>query len=397
MTAANQFSEHGFLIRQRSAAEIFDLACALLKTVGLRGLSYACLLWLPVFLLDLFLALELFGTLSAFPLSEPKGLLYLLGGLLLIFLQADFVFSPMVLFLGEWFFHPTEKISFGKIWHTWFSLLPQILFYLVLCRIVTVFNRQISNILLLEKTPFIKRNKKLSTSQRADLFFRSGGFLAFDALIQELIFIGVIITVGYSVMFFWTQLFFNGASAASAIFNLIVFPIYCWFVVFFLCLYKFLTYLHLRIVQEGWDLELVFKAEYLRNDQPDEIAGLAQTDLFPIGFFSTSEQNPPDQKKVITAVPVQPRVNFEDDEEIIWTYSPVFPDTKDSVPETGLRNISNDPQFARSGWNENTEDNKFSSSDREISEKQIIGIGDSPNGFGEKQERFPRSDREAEL
>lgn len=291
MSNSNLFNKHGFLIRRRSVREIFDLACLLLRVVGLRGIGYSLVLGFPVFLINfLILPHEIMYS----PLSD-SGLNtgYLMFFTIVTLLEGDFVFSPMILFLGEWFFHPDEKISPKKIFRQWRRLLPQILFYLVFFRFPFVFNRQIVNILLLEKTPFRKNKWQISTGQRANYFRKAssrstGDNLAPSAVWAEFFFIIFMVLTGFFLLNFWGHLFFGDATLISVLSLLILFPLYCWSIAFFISIYKFLTYLHLRIAQEGWDLEIAFKAELLRHQEKiGELAPISQKDLYE--SFSSSQ------------------------------------------------------------------------------------------------------------
>lgn len=376
MSNSNLFNKHGFLIRRRSVREIFDLTCLLLRTVGLRGIGYSLVLGIPVFLFNLLIlppgvTTFIFSSDSIMLLNSP---LYLFFFTILTLLESDFVFSPMILFLGEWFFRPDEKISKRKIFRQWYQLLPQILFYLVFFRIIFFHIRQLVNILLLEKTPFRKNKWKVSTLQRSGLFHKasngsSGDNLALSAFWGEVAFIFIMIPSGYFLLYFWLQLFFEGATIISVLMLGILFPLYCWSIAFFLSIYKFLTYLHLRIAQEGWDLEIAFKAELLRHrEEIGALNPISQNDLYESFSLGNSPNSvSPD------AVPAD-AVSADSSNSPSENSSPLS--SADSISDSSFQHSPSDQSAPLGSDQESISDDSFSENPRDDKSKQM-----EPNGL----------------
>lgn len=294
-------------IRQRSLLETIDLAlfvvrefvgpilaCSLLAIVPMALLNYALIGWM--------VPTEYEG--------EWVGFRFLWSMTLLIFLEAPLASAFAVAFLGPAVF--MEERSVRQIAS---DVLKQ-LFPLALCQgllrglfiawgillltsrdeangfiegflmVVIVlwsaamraFRPYITEIILLEQNPLIprrgvtitvgRRSSHLHSPYSGDLFVRWLGSAAIAMLLAGLVLFTAIVFQGYLISD-WPVLFSfeDGGDMAPNLdwFKLeVVYPACLWMVVAFFSVVRFLSYLDLRIRHEGWEVELLMRAEAQR-------------------------------------------------------------------------------------------------------------------------------------
>jgi len=126
------------------------------------------------------------------------------------------------------------------------------------------FRPYINEIILLEKNPFRSSNPNVLTigKRSSHLHGPYGGDLFVRWLGTCLITMSLIVMVGVSTFVLQSVLFSN--TELNWILVYIWYPAVLWIVVSLVSLVRFLDYLDLRIRHEGWEVELLMKAEALR-------------------------------------------------------------------------------------------------------------------------------------
>jgi hypothetical protein len=306
-------------VRERTLPEVFDLAlhvtrefagpwllCSLLAIVPLAAINYYLIGWMTRVDYD----------------SDLPGARFLWNMTLLIFIEAPLASVFVVAYLGPAVF--LEKKTIWQVIKDVFrirkerpddprtglnlmlcqlllrGILPTWLLYLMLDRsaepngfiewflvpvvvaswsgAMRAFRPYINEIILLERNPLISRNPHQITIHRrsshlhgpssADLFVRwflsagVGLFLIGLALVTVTLLIGILVSEWpVTVDLSGGQLF----SFELNWFHIqVMYPFCLWLVVAWFSIVRFLSYLDLRIRHEGWEVELLMRAEALR-------------------------------------------------------------------------------------------------------------------------------------
>jgi hypothetical protein len=140
------------------------------------------------------------------------------------------------------------------------------------------FRPYINEIILLEQNPLLargggaitvgRRSGHLHAPYSGDLFVRWLGSAAIGVLLAGLVLFTAIIAMGYLISD-WPVLFsFEEGGGMAPNFDWfklqVVYPACLWMVVIFFAVVRFLSYLDLRIRHEGWEVELLMRAEAQR-------------------------------------------------------------------------------------------------------------------------------------
>jgi hypothetical protein len=294
-------------IRERGLLETLDLAlhvtrefagpifaCSLLAIVPLALVNYALIGWMAPFGPD----------------DEPTGARFLWNMSVLIFLEAPLASVFVVAWLGPAVF--MEQKTIRQVAAEVLRYLPQLaltqgllrgvlpawaLYLLVsrttesdgliegLCMVMLcgwsaalrAFRPYINEIILLEKNPLWSQDASAITIGRrsthlhgpysGDLFVRWCGAATITALLVILAIATAILAQGFLITD-WPVHFTQEPLEITP--NLdwlklqIVYPACLWLIVMFLSVVRFLSYLDLRIRHEGWEVELLMRAESLR-------------------------------------------------------------------------------------------------------------------------------------
>jgi hypothetical protein len=293
-------------IRERSLLETIDLslfvlrefigsilACALMAIVPLALLNYALVGWM--------VPTEYEG--------EWVGFRYLWSMTLLIFLEAPLASIFVVAFLGPAVF--MEQRTLRQVAS---DVLKQVV-PLVLCQgllrgvfvawgllLITsreeangfiegflmllvvlwsagmrAFRPYINEIILLEQNPLLARGSAAITVGRrsghlhapysGDLFVRWMGSVAIGGFLAALVLFTSVFFMGYLISD-WPLLSDGDGAGMTPNFDWfklqVVYPTCLWLVVIFFAVVRFLSYLDLRIRHEGWEVELLMRAEAQR-------------------------------------------------------------------------------------------------------------------------------------
>jgi len=293
-------------IRERGLLETLDLAlhvtrefagpiltCSLLAVVPLALVNYALVGWMAPVVSD----------------EEVAGYRYLWNMTVLIFLEAPLASAFVVAWLGPAVF--LEQKTIRQVAADVLRYLPQLALtqgllrgvfvawglYLLVDRTETsgliegfvivlicgwsaalrAFRPYINEIILLEKNPLWpskgvaitigKRSTHLHGPYSGDLFVRWCGAAAIMVLLGALAIITAVLAQGVLISDWPIHMTTEPVEITPNLdwFKLqIVYPACLWLIVTFLSVVRFLSYLDLRIRHEGWEVELLMRAESLR-------------------------------------------------------------------------------------------------------------------------------------
>jgi hypothetical protein len=158
------------------------------------------------------------------------------------------------------------------------GFLEGFLLFVILCwsTALRAFRPYINEIILLEKNPLGGRGAVITVGKRSahlhgpysgDLFVRWLGAAAIGVLLAGLVLVTAVLLQAFLIS---DPPFYSSTDPPAFSWNLdwfklqVVYPASLWLVVAFLAVVRFLSYLDLRIRHEGWEVELLVKAEALR-------------------------------------------------------------------------------------------------------------------------------------
>ncbi len=265
-----QLDQNRIAIRERAFVDVMDLALRVVRVyLGPLAVIFACTV-IPAMALNAWLLADLigFGELDFGLGFVPYAWLMLL----LVLLEAPLVTAPITLYLGQALF--TERPRSGRVVRDLLGSFPQMAWYQLCIRAVflpfplTWFLPYavwpyLSEVILLERNPWRGRPGRLST--RARTMALHGGYVG-DLFVRWIASVGVglllFLSAGFSL---WSlsSLLLNAGIWESSIFTF-CFPLAMWLVIGYLAVVRFLGYLDLRIRREGWEIELLLRAEETR-------------------------------------------------------------------------------------------------------------------------------------
>jgi len=272
-----QLDDNRIVIRERSFVDVMDLALRVIRAYA-APLAVAFLVGVgPMACLNAWLLAGYADVVVEIPLDSgdvipwPWAYLWRMG--FLIILEIPLATAPITLYLGQALFQ--EKPELRQIVQAYWRSLPQMLWYQVIIRAVLtpwvltwpllfVGWPYLSEVILLERNPWwTRRHGRMTTYRRAkalhgrsggDLFVRWLGAVAVATLLYFSVLISVCIS-GSMLLNEW---------ALSGPFFIIGLPLTAWLLVGYFAVVRFLAYLDLRIRCEGWEVELMLRAEAAR-------------------------------------------------------------------------------------------------------------------------------------
>jgi len=263
-----QLDQTWVAIRERSLLEIFDLSLRVLRSAGPGLIAALAVGIVPFCLLNAWL---LAGLVPAYIEEPPLGYLLLLA--LLVVWEIPLATAPATLYLGRVMFHARPTVR--QLWSEFFRSLPQLLLYQVVLRGLLVplgvtwfvlFGvwPYLNEVILLERNPLqARRRGQVSTWQRClrlhqgytgDLFARWLGCMTFGSILLLAVWVAL---DAMSAMLFYEMEY-------SPHDFTVLLPLAVWLVIGFLTVVRFLCYVDLRIRREGWEVELLLRAEGAR-------------------------------------------------------------------------------------------------------------------------------------
>lgn len=256
-------------IRERSLLNLYDMALRVVATHGGALLAaWACGV-LPALLLNRWL---LGAALEEVVLSDEADATfsYVIGLLYLVIWELPLATAPITLYLGQAMFdqRPRPRVLLGQF----LRAVPQLVWYQVLWRPLWfllpfgflypfVARAYLNEVILLERNPLWSRGGKTMTTRA-----RAAGLHAF--MWGELFLQWVMVLILGSLLFFsvlGSAYLLRGELLGEWGFDRtlleILLPVSLWLVIGYFCVVRFLAYLDLRIRREGWELELLVRAE----------------------------------------------------------------------------------------------------------------------------------------
>lgn len=254
-------------IAERSWPDNLDMALHVLRRYGAQLAGCALATIVPVAIVNHLLLASLAIDFNSDEVGG--GVFYLIT--ILILIEAPLATAPMTLYLGAALFeeHPRP----ATIARGFLTCLPQMVLLQVVLRALFVLPMvtlivpyglwpYLNEIILLERNPLVARGGRLSTLRRNSQLHRghSGDYLA-----RGLASIGLAAMLIVAV--FWTE-----ATLAGTVFGLedtytlwlIEVQAAFWLVMAYFTVVRFLSYLDQRIRAEGWEVELLLRAERAR-------------------------------------------------------------------------------------------------------------------------------------
>lgn len=269
-----QLDKTRITIRERSFIDILDLALAVIRQHA-APLALALLVGaLPVALFNHWLLSGLLLE-DAFDPWDLVGYFCLLA--LLICWELPLATAPITLYLGQALF--VERPNATRLLKDFLASLPQMILFQVFLRGFMVWLvffipvpflawPYLTEIILLERNPWRKqsaagtstfsRSSGMHGRNRAELFNRWFGSSLVGALL---------------LFVFWRSLWYlvrvlSGQLESNAPQFTIWFHVALWLVIGYFAVVRFLSYLDLRIRTEGWEVELLLRAEATRLTRP---------------------------------------------------------------------------------------------------------------------------------
>jgi hypothetical protein len=264
-----QLDEHRIAIRERSFLDLLDLGLRVT-----REFAGPLALWLaagalPAAALDAWL-------LSDFParIDPSQAFHYLVLVTLLVVYEAPLALAPVTLFLGQALF--TERPHWRLIVRQWLGSLPQIIFYQGLLRVFFLFRPYANEIILLERNPLRRRGKqgKSTYARCRALHAGEGGELLgrrfisiavaavlLTAILAAMLSVGAMLLNSVESMMEQIGEFFQDELEINLSVVAVWYPLVLWTVAGYFAVVRFLAYVDLRIRREGWEIELVTRAE----------------------------------------------------------------------------------------------------------------------------------------
>jgi hypothetical protein len=262
-----EFDRARVAICERSWADNLDLALHLLRTYAAPLAVCALVTIVPLAVLN-----HLFITSLARDLGDEDtvfGVCYLL--VMLVMIEAPLATAPMTLYLGQAVF--VEKPTAASVARAFGATLGQLVLLQVLLRTVLILPivtwvfpyiiwPYLNEVILLERNPLVGRKGQLSTLKRNTMLHRaSGGEYVLRALgslgLSALLIVAVYLTED---MLARNLLGFELPAGAWLVEVQAAF----WLVAVYFTAARFLSYLDARIRNEGWEVELLLRAQRSR-------------------------------------------------------------------------------------------------------------------------------------
>ena len=261
--------DHRIAIRERGYLELLDLSLRVIRAHA-APLAVAFLAGIGPFML---LNAWLLHGLAPRDIDSGAAAQYFWWMLVLAIWEIPLATAPATLYLGEALF--SRRPEPRKVVARLAGSLPQLVLYQVLLRglfmlpVVTwpVFlttRLYLSEIILLERNAFRARSRQqVTTRRRATTLHRGlGGELFARWLGNGQIGLLLALSFWLSTWFLADMLFGDAVSETAGC--TFFYPLALWFAIAFFTVVRFLGYLDLRIRREGWEVELLMRAERAR-------------------------------------------------------------------------------------------------------------------------------------
>lgn len=265
-----QLDKTRIAIRERSYLDILDLALTVLREhAGPLVLALAIGV-LPAAILNYWLLSGLVRE-NSFDWGDVVRYLCLMA--LLVYCEMPFATAPITLYLGQALF--VERPDTARMLKDFVATLPQMVFYQLLPRALCIPLAitiavpflgwpYLGEIILLERNPWRKRQPAgTSTLSRSGNMHSRGRGELFVRWLASL-FVGTLLLVLVWQSSWYLVRVLSGRSDEVLPQFTIWLPAAAWLVLGYLAVVRFLSYLDLRIRSEGWEVELLLRAEAAR-------------------------------------------------------------------------------------------------------------------------------------
>lgn len=264
-----QLDKTRIVIRERSYLDILDLALHVIRMHPWGTLLSFAAGALPLALLNYWL---LSGMLAEIDFDIDSPVDYITYLLLLMVWEIPLAAAPLTLYLGQVLF--MEKASVARLVRELTGSLPQLVLVNVLLRgmLMTLFLPLLAayffwpfatEVILLERNPLRRRHPQAATAM-------GRAFGMHKALLGEVIarWMGaVVIGIPLALVLWLTVMYVQGGFAVpelGAVTYSFCLPLSLWILLGYFTIVRFLSYLDVRIRTEGWEVELLVRAEAVR-------------------------------------------------------------------------------------------------------------------------------------
>ena len=270
-----QLDQTRIAIRERGFGEILGLALQVART----GAGWIAVLWLLGCVgFAVLNAVLLYPVLDDELLFEefPSGYWILL--LWLVAIETPFATAPITLYLGKMMFN--VEFRFRTMVIELIRSLPQLILFQGVLRslllpilLVPYWTMPyVGELILLERNPLFRgKQNRLTTNRRSrNLHSNNGGELLGRWVLATGTGLILTLALGVGIEVLLSQ--FTSWEIASTVTHLVIFPLALWVVVGWMAVVRFLSYLDMRIRREGWEVELLMRAEAQRLRGPALLA-----------------------------------------------------------------------------------------------------------------------------
>ncbi|MBI1249506.1 hypothetical protein GC197_16900 [bacterium] len=284
-----QLDKTRIAIRERELLEIYDLALVVTRVYWWKILQAMAITAIPLSLINA----ALLWTMEPDLVVDEEAGKFIFYMLCMIFLQAPLAGLPITLLLGDALFH--DKPNWRRMCTGLWPVVPRIFwiivvlrgvlpgmvlgyfasldqdfiagtFFILLCAyaiVVRAVRPYIGEILVLEKNPVFSKSKDVITVGRRSSSLHQPNLrhLIARAMMSG---VGLLLTASIVMNVFGIRGYLFGQWSWDDTFLFVWYPFALWLVVAFMTVVRFLCYLDLRIRREGWEVELILRAEASR-------------------------------------------------------------------------------------------------------------------------------------
>ncbi len=272
-----QFDKTRIVVRERAYVDVLDLALRLIRVyAGPLLLAFTAGI-VPIAVFNAWLLADYAE--RDFELGFPLAYMFYMA--LLILFEAPLATAPATLYLGKAVF--TERPDAREIARELRQSLPQLLLCQVLLRLWYLRWSYLNEVILLERNRLrqekgggestLQRARILHLGEGGDLVARGFGVIIVGGLLFASIWLSILALRGMLLQG-WSFFVFRSMLWALLTGQLdweflrpmfrFYFPLAIWIVVAYFTVVRFLSYLDLRIRREGWEVELIMRAERAR-------------------------------------------------------------------------------------------------------------------------------------
>jgi hypothetical protein len=260
--------QNRIVIRERSYLELLDLGLRVLRTQGgpfflALASGFAPFVVLNAWMLNRFAAVK-YG-------EMPR--LFLFAMLIAVIAELPLATAPATMCLGRALFD--RPLEGRQIAREFLHSLPQLIVYQLLIRglllatvalsfIPFISSPYLNEVILLERNPYqATRSRPLSTGQRSSMLHRGQGGDFFARWFLNILIALVLVAMIWGSLALACKYLLNEAYLSGPSYTCL-YPVALWSVAAYFTVIRFLGYLDLRIRREGWEVELLMRAELER-------------------------------------------------------------------------------------------------------------------------------------